>query len=117
MTGTLQRQSGKTTLTRTTSQGNIPRDREIIGGQEGFKFITIEGANQGRVIGEGQEVEGSEIGSLEIDFLEVEVSEIEISEVGSLVIEVEEDLIDIHNVLYHEAHQLGTHRQGMMIMA
>ena len=29
---------------------------------------------------------------------------------------VEEDLIDIHNVLYHEAHQHGTHRQGMMIM-
>jgi hypothetical protein len=52
-----------------------------------------------------------------IDVLEVEVSEIEISEAGSLRIEVEEEPIDIHNVLYHEAHQLGTHRQGMMIMA
>jgi hypothetical protein len=64
----------------------------------------IDGANQGRVIGGGQEVEGLEVGSLEIDVLEEEVSEIEISEAGSLVIEVEEDLIDIHNVSYHEAH-------------
>jgi hypothetical protein len=49
----------------------------------------------------------------------LEVLEIEISEAGSLDInnfEVEEEPIDIHNVLYHEAHQFGTHRQGMIIM-
>jgi hypothetical protein len=54
------------------------------------------------------------------DVLEVEVLEIGISEAGSLDVEnfeVEEEPIDIHNVLYHEAHQFGIHRQGMIIMA
>lgn len=82
-----------------------------------------DGASQERVTGEEIEVEVSQVGNLEIKGLKVgslEVLEIKISEAGSLDIsniEVEEEPIDIHNVSYHEAHQFGNHRQGMIIMS
>ncbi|KAL5344842.1 hypothetical protein ACLOAV_010239 [Pseudogymnoascus australis] len=68
------------------------------------------------------EIEGLKVGSLEIEGLKIgslEILEIKILESASLDInnlEVEEEPIDIHNVLYHEAQQFGTHRQGMIIM-